>query len=90
MRAKDTFRNCDFIPYQTSNLRARWPQISRKNARHGLQAVLLDGEVIKNETAVAACLMQLKGYRWLARIIISPFIQPMASSIYRLIASKRR
>lgn len=79
-----------FFPYQMPNLAELYPQVDLAHADRGLQTLLQDGRLLKNERAVAACLKKIPGCRWLGHLIVFPLFWPFCAIVYWIIARNRR
>lgn len=89
IRSRDQAGLLQFVPYQTPDLGLKYPIIDLAGMNRGIQTLLPDGRLLKNEAAMAAIFRRVPGLSWLSSLILFPLIRPFSALIYRGIAANR-
>lgn len=77
------------IPYQAPGAEQDYPDLDWGHVDEGVQAILPNGEVLKDAAAIAACLRNFPGWSFLGKVMTWPVIQGCAQAGYRLVALNR-
>lgn len=79
----------EFLPCQSPERQARFPQISEQACLEALQLVLPDGRVLAGDAAIPEILRRAKGWRWLAHLFRLPGVGAVAPRVYAWVARNR-
>ena len=82
----DTF---EFIPCQSKELKARFPNIGEEACLESLHLVTPDGRILAGDKSLPEILCNLRYFRWLAIFFKIPVISLLFFIIYRWLANNR-
>jgi len=78
-----------FLPLQSPEVTARFPQLEGVDLRAQLTVITETGDIHRGAGASIMCLRALKNYRGLANRLADPILAPVADRLYGLMASNR-
>ncbi len=78
------------IPYQQPDIATSYPEIDLTRANHGVQILTSSRSVLKNEQAIAHCLLKTRSWKWAGHLIRFPILGLLAAFVYSIIAANRR
>jgi predicted DCC family thiol-disulfide oxidoreductase YuxK len=79
----------EFLPCQSIERRARYPEMEESRCMQAMQLVLRDGRVLGGAEAIPEILRHLKGWRWLAALFHVPGVRGLAPIVYGWVARHR-
>jgi len=79
----------EFLPCQSGERRARFPWLEESRCMEAIHLVLPDGRVLAADAAIPEILRQLRGWRWLAALIMLPGASRLAPPTYAWVARHR-
>jgi predicted DCC family thiol-disulfide oxidoreductase YuxK len=79
----------EFLPCQSSERRARFPEMQEATCLEAIQLVLADGRVLAADAAIPEILRHLRGWRWLAALLRLPGARALAPPAYAWVARHR-
>jgi predicted DCC family thiol-disulfide oxidoreductase YuxK len=88
VRERDTRQVFRTSPFQETPSPPMTPEL-RERAKHAVQVVKPDGSVIEAGRA-AACILEMIGWRWTARLMMFPLFRPLTEWGYRRVANNRQ
>jgi predicted DCC family thiol-disulfide oxidoreductase YuxK len=89
IRARDTRRVFDFLPFQEADLEARFPQVSRAECERAVTLVLPGGAVLSGADALPSVLGELPRWRLLAPLLSWRLLRPLSRRLYDYISTRR-
>lgn len=79
----------EFLPCQSGERRARFPDLAEARCMEAIQLVLPDGRVLSGDAAIPEILGHLRGWRRLAPLFRLPGVRALAPLVYGWVARHR-
>ena len=89
VRARDRDGRFEFLPYQSEEVRRRFPGLDPDRLAEAMHVVLPDGTVRAGVDAAPWIFGELPGWRWLARLLRIPGVRLLARPAYAWLARHR-
>jgi predicted DCC family thiol-disulfide oxidoreductase YuxK len=89
VRPWDSRGRIEFLDLHDPSAQERFPQVDRETAMRWMQAVDAQGRIFSGVDAWARIGMLLRGWTWIAWILLVPGIRWIAGKIYAWIARNR-
>lgn len=90
IRARDRAGRLEFLPWESPERTARFPQLALAALEDGMRVVRPDGQIETGAAGVAEILHQLPGWRGVAWMLRVPGLRVIAGSMYRWVATHRQ
>src|SRR5215468_7406981 len=79
----------EFLPCQSAERRARFPDLEEARCMEAIHLVLADGRVLAGDAAIPEILRHLKRWRWLAALFRLPGARRLGPPAYAWVARHR-
>jgi len=89
IRARDRAERFELLPFQSEEVRRRWPSLDAERLAEALHVVAPDGSVRVGVDAAPAIFGHLPGWEWVAFVLGIPGVKAVARPAYAWFARNR-